>query len=75
MESPVARLTRGLALVSFRREPVYLPDASLEQQPKYRRYAIGCRKLPDLAALRAAYLGRATHSTVEQWTEQVNQLV
>ena len=40
--------TRGLALVNFRREPVYLPDESLEQEPRFRRYAIGCRKLADL---------------------------
>ena len=31
VEAAVARLTRGLALVNFRREPIYLPDASLEQ--------------------------------------------
>jgi hypothetical protein len=34
--------------VNFRREPVYLPDESLEQEPRFRRYAIGCRKLADL---------------------------
>ena len=53
----VAQITRGLALVNFRREPIYLPDDSLEQQPRYHRYAIGARKLPDLRALRAAYQG------------------
>ena len=71
MEAAVARLTRGLALVNFRREPVYLPDASLEQQPRFHRYAIGARKLPDLRALRAAYVGRAIHSSPENWLSQV----
>jgi hypothetical protein len=66
----VRLLTRGLALVNFRREPVYLPDASLEQQPKFHRYAIGARKLPDLRALRAAFAGRAVHSSLEEWTAQ-----
>jgi hypothetical protein len=67
----IATLTRGLALVNFRREPVYLPDDSLEQQQRYRRYAIGARKLPDLRALRAAFVGRAVHTSVEAWAAQV----
>jgi hypothetical protein len=67
----IAGLTRGLALVNFRRQPIYLPDASLQQQPRFRRYAIGARKLRDLRALRAAYLGRAVHSSPEAWLTQV----
>ena len=67
----IARLTRGLALVNFRREPIYLPETSLLQQPRFRRYASGARKLPDLRALRAAYLGRAIHSSHETWLTQV----
>ncbi len=69
----VERLTRGLALVNFRREPVYLPDESLEREGRFRRYAIGCRKLPDLRALRKAYQGRAIHTTVEAWTAQLEK--
>jgi hypothetical protein len=52
-----------------------LPDDSLEQQPKYRRYAIGARKLADLRSLRVAYLGRAIHSSPEEWAEQVKRFV
>jgi hypothetical protein len=69
--TPVEQLTRGLALVNFRREPVYLPDDSLAQQPRYRRYAIGARKLADLRTLRSAYVGRAIHSSVEEWAAQL----
>jgi PAS domain-containing protein len=65
-------LTRGLALVNFRREPVYLSDDALERQPRFRRYAIGCRKLPDLRALRASMLGRALHSSLEAWQAQLD---
>ncbi|HWR52570.1 MAG TPA: hypothetical protein VN428_15775 [Bryobacteraceae bacterium] len=75
VDASVADLTRGLALVNFRREPVYLPDASLQQQPRYRRYAIGCRRLPALRALRAAYLGRAIHSSMETWSAQVQAIL
>jgi hypothetical protein len=71
VDQSIAQLTRGLALVNFRREPVYLPDDSLEQQPKFHRYAIGCRKLPELRALRASFRGRAIHTSLEAWTAQV----
>jgi hypothetical protein len=74
VEEAVARLTRGLALVNFRREPVYLPDESLERQPRFHKYAIGCRKLPDLRSLRGAMLGRAIHSTPENWGAQVETI-
>ncbi len=73
-ETSAADLTRGLALVNFRREPVYLPDESLERQPRYHRYAIGARKLPELRALRAGFAGRAVHSSIEEWTAQVRSI-
>jgi hypothetical protein len=72
VDQAIAHLTRGLALVNFRREPVYLPDESLEQEQRFRRYAIGCRKLPDLRTLRAAFRGRAIHTSLEAWTAQVD---
>lgn len=71
----IRQITRGLALINFRREPVYLPDSSLEQQPKFRRYAIGARRLPELRDLRAAYSGRAIHSTLDEWLHMVNELL
>jgi hypothetical protein len=70
----IQRLTRGLALVNFRREPVYLSDDALDRSPRFHRYAIGCRRLPDLRALRAALLGRAIHSTVEAWAAQLDAI-
>ena len=69
------KLTQGLAWVNFRRAPVYLSDDSLAETPKFHRYAIGCRKLPVLRDLRAAFVGRAIHSTIEEWTTQLNGLV
>jgi hypothetical protein len=71
VDQAIAHLTRGLALVNFRREPVYLSDESLEQEQRFRPYAIGCRKLPDLRTLRAAFRGRAIHTSLEAWTAQV----
>jgi len=71
VEDAVGHLTHGLALVNFRREPVYLPDASLEQLAKFHRYSIACRKLPDLRTLRAAYVRRSLHTSVEAWQQQL----
>ena len=71
VEQAIAHITRGLALVNFRREPVYLSDESLAQQQRFRRYAIGCRKLPDLRTLRASFRGRAMHTSIEAWMAQV----
>jgi hypothetical protein len=73
-DEAIQQLTRGLALVNFRREPVYLSDEALERNARYRRYAIGCRKLPDLRALRAAMAGRAIHSSLETWTAQLDAM-
>ena len=71
----VESLTHGLALVNFRREPVYLPDDALDRQPRYHRYAIGARKLPELRQLRAAYIGRAVHSSPDEWRAQVDAVL
>jgi len=57
----VEAITRGLALISPRCEPVCLPHVSLTDQPRFHCYAIGARKLPEVRALRAAFLGRALH--------------
>ena len=69
------RLARGLALVNFRREPVYLPDDSLQVQPKFRRYAIASRRLPELADLRRAFAGRAIHTSLDAWQKQMDDLM
>ncbi len=71
VEKQITRLTRGLALINFRREPVYLSDEALDSTPRFHRYAIGARKLEDLRMLRAAYRGRAIHSTFEKWSAQL----
>lgn len=68
-------ITRGLALISFRREPVYLPDASLASQPRFHRYAIGARKLPDFRVLRSAFIGRAAHGPIDTWQASLKSLL
>jgi hypothetical protein len=75
MEGSVQRLTRALALISFRREPVYLPDRSLEEQPRFHKYAIAARKISEVRTLRAAYAGRAIHSSLEPWQSQAETIL
>ncbi len=74
-EEAIGRLNSALVLLNFRREPIYLPDQSLETQPRYRRYAIACRKLPVLRQLRSSYLGRALHTSLEAWQKQLQAVL
>jgi len=74
-DAAVQRLNRGIALLNFRREPIYLPDDSLELQPRFRRYAIASRKIPVLRELRKQFLGRALHTAPEVWKKQLQALL
>ena len=73
MHRPVLKELYGALTPAHRLR--YLPDTSLDQQPRFRRYVIGARKLPELRTLRAAYAGRAVHSSPEEWQAQVDALL
>jgi hypothetical protein len=75
VDAAVRRLNRGIALLNFRREPIYLPDDALELEPRFRRYAIAARKIPVLRELRTQFLGRALHITPEAWKKQLQALL
>ena len=70
VDAAVRELNRALILLNFRREPIYLPNDALEIQPRYRRYAIAGRKIPELRRLRASFLGRAIHVSLPAWQKQ-----
>ena len=70
IESAIRQLNRAIVLLNFRREPIYLPDDSLLLLLRFRRYAIACRKLPELVRLRSSFLGRAIHTNPEAWQKQ-----
>jgi hypothetical protein len=74
VDSAIRRLNRALLLLNFRREPIYLPDDSLELQPRYRRYAIAARKIPVLGQLRSSFIGRAIHTSMPTWQQQVQKI-
>ena len=75
LDEAVRLLNRGLVLLNFRRSPIYLPDDALDMQPRYRRYAIACRKLPAVRFLRSSFLGRALHTSPQSWQQQVEHLL
>jgi len=75
VEAAVRQLNSALVLLNFHREPIYLPDDSLEMQPRLHRYAIATRKIVELRRLRASFLGRAIHTSLEAWQHQVNEIL
>jgi hypothetical protein len=75
IDAAVKRLNRVLGMLNFRRRPIYLSDDELEMDPKYHRYAISARRLPELRQVRASLLGRAIHSSHEAWLEQVKGIL
>jgi len=75
LEAGIRRLNRVLGMLNFRRRPIYLSDGDLDMDPRYHRYAIAARRLPDLREVRASFLGRAIHSSHEAWQKQVDSIL
>jgi hypothetical protein len=74
VDAVVAALNRGLVALNFRREPVYLPVRTLETELRFRHYAIAQRRLPDLARVREAFVGRAVHAGRRAWLTRLDAL-
>jgi len=75
IDAAVRRLNRVLGMLNFRRRPIYLSDDQLDMDPKFHRYAISARRLPELRQVRAGFLGRAIHSSFEAWQAQVKGIL
>lgn len=75
VESGVRRLNNGLSQLNFRRRPIYLTDDELQMDPRYHRYAIAARRIPDVRNLRASFLGRAIHSSLNAWQADVDAII
>ncbi len=75
VDSAIRRLNTVLAMLNFRRRPIYLSDDELAMDPRFHRYAIAARRLPEVREVRASFLGRALHSSVEAWQSQVDTLL
>ena len=70
-ERRVRELCRSLSMVQFRREPVFLDEAALNS-PKGLRYREAMRTLEDLRQVRAAFAGRAIHSSLAAWERDLS---
>jgi hypothetical protein len=75
LETSIRRLNRVLALLNFRRSPIYLSDDELAMNPRFHRYAIAARRMPEVREVRASFLGRAMHSSPEAWQTQVASIL
>lgn len=75
IDAAVRRLNRVLGMLNFRRRPIYLSDDDLDRDPKFHRYAIAARRIPELRQVRANFLGRAIHSSHDAWLEQVKGIL
>lgn len=73
-ERSMDTLTRGLQDVNFRRQPIYLADDQL-QAPQYSKYRFSVMLMPSLRDLRSMFIGRVAHTSPEDWTAKVNELL
>lgn len=73
--SDLEALNEALALLNFRRQPIYLPEAEMFGNPRYRHYAAALRRIPKLRAIRGQFAGRAIHHSLESWKEQVDEIL
>jgi hypothetical protein len=70
MEQTVDTLTE----INFRREPIYLDDASLFKE-EYSHYRYAINALPGLRDLRERFIGRITHTSSEQYKKDLDDLL
>ena len=75
VERAVRRINRVLGMLNFRRRPIYLSDDDLSANIAFHRYAIAARRIADLRQVRAAFLGRAIHSSFDAWQGQVKSIL
>ncbi len=70
----IKRINRCMLATNFRREPIYLSDEKLAAT-QYTRYRFAIQKLPALQTLRRLFIGRVIHSSLEQWKQDVAELL
>jgi hypothetical protein len=65
-DRPALEVVRALSAIQFRREPISLPEPEL-QGARGSRYLEALKLVPGLQDARAAFLGRAIHSSGDGW--------
>jgi hypothetical protein len=75
VERAVRRINRVLGMLNFRRRPIYLSDDDMSGNIAFHRYAVAAQRIADLRQVRAAFLGRAIHSSFDAWQGQVKSIL
>ena len=70
----ITKMNRCMLTINFRREPIYLPEEKLAE-PGYQKYRFAIQKIPSLQTLRELFVGRVIHSSLEQWKQDVMDLL
>ena len=66
-------INQAMLAINFRREPIYLEEAKLIKETRDYRYSVTA--IPELKVLRDLFIGRVIHSSPEQWTLDVQELL
>lgn len=74
LDDLIKKINRCMLAINFRREPIYLKDEDLEK-PDWSKYKIAISRIPELKLLRQLFVGRAIHTSPENWKENVNNLI
>lgn len=74
MDNFIKIINRCMLEINFRREPIYLTDDKLEE-PKYLKYRIALQKIPELQTLRNLFIGRVIHASLDQWKQDIINLL
>jgi hypothetical protein len=73
-DEAIETVNRCMIETNFRREPIYLADDKM-LEPRYLRYWFAVRRLPGLRWLREHFVGRAIHSSPEEWQAALEALL
>jgi len=74
VDAVIKNMNRCMLAINFRREPIYLSEERLAE-PRYHKYQYAIEKIPELKILRELFIGRIVHSSVEQWQQNVLDLL
>ena len=67
-------LNYSMLQINFRREPIYLSTEQLSS-PQYLKYMYAIEAQPALKLMRKHFVGRVIHSSMEQWKQDVMDLI
>lgn len=67
-------ITAGLQEINFRRQPIYLKAEELAA-PQHAKYRFSIILMPALRELRDRFIGRVAHTSPEEWTAKIKEIL